>query len=102
MYLPGSIPKALFSLGQLVATKAIALECTPAVIAALIARHATGDWGTLDLEDQEQNRQELVNGYRVMSSYELEDGSKVWIITENLHPEPGTSTITTVLRPDDY
>ena len=103
MTIPGMAPvPAKFHLGTLVATRAIALECKPDQIGALIARHVAGDWGTLDPEDQLFNQRELIDGYRVMSSYTLEDDSTVWIITENLHPEEGTETITTVLRPDDY
>ena len=49
--------------------------------AALLARHATGDWGDVCAEDARLNDQDLVLGNRLLSSYDVA-GEKVWIIIE--------------------
>lgn len=61
----------------------------------LIQRHQQGDWGDLVADDAQANRDALVYGYRVMSSYQVGSG-KVWVITE------ADRSATTVLLPDDY
>lgn len=48
---------------------------------ALLARHATGDWGELDPEDVAENELSLRRGFRILSSYVVA-GEKVWVITE--------------------
>ena len=62
----------------------------------LLARHLHGDWGDLSKEDQLQNELALLLGMRLLSSYALPDGGKVWIITE------ADRSVTTILLPDDY
>ncbi|AXV85778.1 plasmid related protein [Ralstonia solanacearum] len=79
---------------------------TPAAVAVLSAadvsifkllnRHARGDWGDLSDEDRQQNDQATTTGQRVLSSYLVGNGQKVWIITE------WDRSLTTVLLPDDY
>jgi hypothetical protein len=88
----------LFELGQVVGT--------PGALAALVknnttplemlARHVTLDPGYLDAHDQTANRQALRNDSRILSSYRLEDGTKLWIITE------GDRSATTLLLPEEY
>ena len=73
-----------FALGQLAAT--------PGALAALgvngqhplefVRRHVQGDWGDLDEEDKRANEHALRTGARLLSAYLLEDGTKIWIITE--------------------
>lgn len=62
----------------------------------LLARHLHGDWGNIPVEDQAANELALLTGKRLLSSYDLEGGGKVWIITE------ADRSVTTILLPDDY
>jgi hypothetical protein len=62
---------------------------------AYLARHATGDWAELCAFDRRQNEVALREGYRVLSSYQLGEGS-IWIITET------DRSVTTVLLPEEY
>ena len=48
----------------------------------LLNRHLSGDWGDLCDEDRELNDEATKNGSRVLSSYTLNTGEKIWIITE--------------------
>jgi hypothetical protein len=73
-----------FPLGALVATPGALellgdLEVSPS---ELLERHASGDWGELDDHDRRANNAALRNGTRLLSSYPLDGGRKVWIITE--------------------
>jgi hypothetical protein len=47
-----------------------------------LAKHLTGDWGQLSAEDARANEEAITEGSRILSSYRLTDGTKVWIITE--------------------
>jgi hypothetical protein len=60
-----------------------------------LARHATGDWGDLCDFDRRQNEIALRDGYRVLSSYDVQQG-RVWIITE------ADRSVTTILLPEEY
>ncbi len=63
----------------------------------LLARHIHGDWGDLSAEDLASNELALLTGKRLLSSYNLPDGSgKVWIITE------ADRATTTILLPEEY
>lgn len=63
----------------------------------LLARHIHGDWGDLGAEDLAANELALLTGKRLLSSYNLPDGTaKVWIITE------ADRAATTILLPDEY
>ncbi|BCL90900.1 hypothetical protein ACNRBV_22795 [Ralstonia pseudosolanacearum] len=85
-------------LGQLLATPAAAAALSVAGVSVfkLLNRHARGDWGDLSEEDQQQNNLAAMTGQRVLSSYLLPTGQKVWVVTE------WDRSITTVLLPDDY
>ncbi len=72
---------ARFELGVVCATPGAILELGPALIAEVLARHASGDWGDLGTFDRQQNERALRIGARLFSSYETPWG-KVWIITE--------------------
>ena len=63
---------------------------------ALIARHVLGDWGDLDQGDRALNESALDRAQRLLSSYHLPDGSKIWIVTE------ADRSATTVLLPSEY
>ena len=59
-------------------------------------RHLDGDWGDISPEDIAENELSLQHGWRLLSSYRLSDGTKVWIITE------ADRSATTFLLPDEY
>ena len=61
---------------------------------ALLARHTSGDWGDLGLEDQALNDRSVAEGERLLSSYDTPKG-KVWIITE------WDRSVTTILLPSE-
>ena len=92
------VPAVKFELGQLVAT--------PGALAALaesgespggfLTRHAAGDWGDLSEEDRKENEFSLAHGFRLLSSYKLRNGTKLWIITE------ADRSATTLLLPEEY
>jgi len=93
----------LFPLGQVVATPGAleALEEAGVAVGTLLARHAVGDWGELDPEDQGLNEQALVSGARLFSVYRLSAKVTVWVIT-NGDDEEGHRDATTVLLPQEY
>ena len=91
----------LFSTGQVVATPGALrmLEAAGVDPLDLLARHVYGDWGDLDEEDREANRQALRLGGRVFSSYVIGSGlsaRKCWCITE------ADRSSTTFLLPEEY
>ena len=49
-----------------------------------LQRHVNGDWGSeLCEEDRQANDQALVDGSRLLSTYRLKDGTKIWLIAES-------------------
>lgn len=90
--------KPKFPLGQIVATPGAldALEDSDELPEVLLERHARGDWGDVCAEDQDANDMSLKQGLRLISSYTLSTGEKLWIITE------ADRSVTTLLRPEDY
>ena len=87
-----------FPMGNPVITPAAqaALDETGISGVLLLARHIHGDWGDLPVEDLAANELALLTGQRLLSSYDLPGGDKVWIITE------ADRSVTTILLPDDY
>jgi len=87
-----------FPLGQVVATPAAleALSRTGQRADEFLNRHVVGDWGVLCDEDRQLNDEALIDDSRVLSSYVLMDGTKLWIITE------ADRSSTCVLLPSDY
>ena len=88
---------AKFPLGIVVMTRGIAALYSDRrdLLAILLERHHTGDWGDLMLEDIQANNNALQSGQRLFSSYILTDG-KIWIITE------ADRSSTTLLLPEEY
>ena len=66
----------LFGVGQLVATPGAlaALEKTGQSPVEFLARHVTGDWGELPVEDRTENFLSVERGFRVLSSYRTSAG----------------------------
>lgn len=62
----------------------------------LLKRHLCGDWGELDIVDIACNELALLIHRRLLSSYVIPGGGKVWIITE------ADRSVTTILLPEDY
>lgn len=88
----------MFALGRIVATPdaMAALEEAHDYPFEYIRRHENGDWGDMPPEDVEANRQALLYGGRLMSSYTLSNGTVLWIITE------ANRSVTTLLLPENY
>ena len=85
-----------FSLGQVVATANAARTLTQSDMLTALSRHANGDWGLVDNDDWVANERALVEGTRLLSVYESEQGVRFWIITE------ADRSATTVLLPEVY
>lgn len=88
--------KPRFPLGTIVATANAVAEVPILALHAALERHAAGDWGGLCEEDRLANERALVEGERLLSSYEAPGGATFWIITER------DRSATTVLLPEDY
>ena len=90
--------KPLFPLGQVVATPGAleGLEQAGQLPAELLERHVTGDWGDLPEDDKQENDLSVKQGFRILSAYNLEGGTRLWVITE------ADRSTTTILRPDEY
>jgi hypothetical protein len=90
--------KALFPLGQVVATPgALAeMEASGESLFSYLQRHLSGDWGEVDAHDRRENELSLREGFRLMSVYTLSNGIRFWIITE------ADRSSTCVLLPEEY
>lgn len=86
-----------FPLGQIVATPGALEAFDRGVVYAadLLLRHQSGDWGNVPPEDAEANDHSVVNGSRILSSYQVGE-ERIWIITE------ADRSSTTLLLPDEY
>ena len=90
--------EVLFPLGQVVATlgalRALAEAGQEPV--DFLDRHTCGNWGVVPEEDWALNDEALRRGLRLLSSYRLASGERLWIITE------ADRSATTLLLPDEY
>ena len=88
----------LFPSGRLVATPgALALlEQVNKSPLEFLSRHLRGDWGDLCQKDKTENELSLKYDYRLMSSYQVSDAEKLWVITE------ADRSVTTLLLPAEY
>jgi hypothetical protein len=43
---------------------------------------ASSDWGDLSEEDKQENEFSLVHSFRLLSSYPLDNGTTIWLVTE--------------------
>jgi hypothetical protein len=89
---------ARFRLGQVVSTPGAldAFGRTGEDPFAFLARHQSGDWGTLDDDDKRTNDLAVTHGERVLSAYALADGTRIWVITE------ADRSSTCLLLPEEY
>lgn len=93
-----ALSSPMFAPGQIVATPGAlaAMEehrCTPL---SLLARHLSGDWGSIPAEDARANELALNTGGRVLSSYLIGTDTRLWVITEC------DRSVTTFLLPSEY
>ena len=94
----GAVSGLPLKLGRIVATaKALeALGSAGVDPRDLLARHQSGDWGEVPPEDARENELSLEQGFRILSSYSLPTGQRLWVLTE------ADRSVTTLLRPQDY
>lgn len=92
-----TLARQRFDLGTTLITPAAREHLAAAGVAegALVARHATGDWGELCREDWLENERSIVRGWRILSSYPIAD-DVVWIITES------DRSLTTIFMRSEY
>ena len=90
--------KPKFELGQTVITPGaiVALTFNSVSPQMLLHRHSHGDWGDLSEEDKALNDQAVEGEGRILSAYSLEDGTRVWIISE------WDRSASTILLPSEY
>jgi len=88
----------MFELGQLVATPGAvdAIQRNQQTPLEFIQRHLNHDWGDLDDHDRHENDYSVEHGRRILSAYQLKDGTRIWIITE------ADRSSTTLLLPSEY
>lgn len=94
---PRREPGEPFGLGRVVATPGALTLCEEANVSpsSLIARHASGDWGEVPSEDARENELSVREGFRILSSYPVGDGT-CWIITQ------ADRSSTCLLTPEEY
>jgi hypothetical protein len=87
-----------FTPGQVVATPGVlaALEASGESLLTYLQRHLAGDWGDVSGPDVYENQYALEHGLRLLSSYKLSSGQRIWIITE------ADRSSTCVLLPEEY
>ena len=62
----------------------------------IIERHQSGDWGDLVASDCNTNDAAIRYGERILSAYKLQEGHRLWVITE------ADRSVTTLLLPSEY
>jgi hypothetical protein len=88
----------LFELGSVVATPGAlsALHRSGQTPGEFLRRHRSGEWGSLDRDDEQANHDALREGGRILSSYRTLQDDTIWIITE------ADRSSTTLLLPSEY
>ena len=89
--MPGKFP-----LGRLVMTTHARGLLNPIDVSRCLIRHMNGDPGNVSPEDRAENEFSIVNGFRIVSSYEDRNKIQFWVITEHDRSK------TTILLPEDY
>ena len=92
------MPAKRFAPGSVVATPSAleALRASGDDPLVLLQRHLSGDWGDADEHDRRENELSVQRGWRILSSYMLTNGTRVWLITE------ADRSCTTFLLPEEY
>jgi len=91
--------RAIFSLGWVSATTGAyrAFIKTREPFAHYLARHQSGDWGSLNGDDCKTNNAQLRQRGRVLSQYTLRDGATQIFLITYLH-----DPTTLILTPEEY
>lgn len=61
-----------------------------------LGRHLRGDWGDLSEADKAENDLSVNRHLRILSAYQLDEDTRIWIITE------ADRSATTILLPSEY
>ena len=87
-----------FTPGSIVATPGAleALRASGDDPLSLLQRHLSGDWGDVDEHDRRENELSVEWGWRILSSYMLSNGTRIWLITE------ADRSSTCYLLPEEY
>jgi hypothetical protein len=87
-----------FSPGKVVATPGAlaAAEASGESFLSYLQRHLAGDWGDVSDPDVYENEYALAHDLRLLSSYKLNSGQRIWIITE------ADRSSTCILLPEEY
>ena len=90
--------EAKFPLGKTVATPGAlaAMQRTGEPPTKFLARHQSGDWGSVGRSDWQANDADLKDEGRLLSAYKLADETKIWVITE------ADRSSTCILLADEY
>ncbi len=94
-------PRTEFEWGRMRITHGVYGSVPIEDVLRCLGRHTECDWGDLCEEDRRLNDKALVDGSRLLSAYLLDDGRKLWVITEAVGDD-GQRAATTVLFPDEY
>ena len=92
-----------FELGRTVATPGAldVIEAAGQEPGFFLEMHATGNWGSVDVDDARANDVAIRTGERLLSVYQTLRGVEVWVLTEAADDE-GIRAATTILLPDEY
>jgi hypothetical protein len=87
-----------FNPGQVVATPSAlaAFAASGESLLTYLQRHLAGDWGDVSDPDVYENEYSLGHDLRLLSSYKLKSGQRIWIITE------ADRSSTCILLPEEY
>jgi len=90
------IDGSIFNYGLLSVTANVNSDHNQEELMPYLKRHISGDWGDVSKADARENDLSVKRGERILSSYKLENGDKIWIITE------WDRNYTTILYPENY
>jgi hypothetical protein len=62
----------------------------------VLDKHLSGDWGSVCKEDAATNDDAVQHGDRILSSYQIGERVRIWLITE------WDRSVTTILLPSEY
>lgn len=95
--------KPKFELGQVVATPGCldAVREAGQTVRELVDRHLRLEQCELCDDDHRANEMSLMDGSRILSSFRLKTGVKVWVLTEAVGDD-GKRASTCLLLPDEY
>lgn len=88
--------KHTFLLGRTCATQGAATSLSADDILLALKRHASCDWGDLEIGDKARNERALARGDRLFSVYTSACGIRFYVVTE------WDRSVTTVLLPHEY